>query len=208
MLYEARIYTFKVGGMPQWLANFTEAYEVRQKYSKLGGLWYTELGPLNQAIHIWPYNDLQERADIRAAAAKDPSGLWPPKGGGDYILSQEVDVLEPVKNMEDWTGPQQWGEVYELRMYTYAPGDIGKAAAAFGEALPGRHAVYPVAGMWTTQMGNLNRLYQFFPYKSWAHREEVRAEFRKHGVWPPHSEVRPVSQLVRMLLPAPVSPIH
>ncbi len=209
MIYEARIYTFKAGGaLAQWEKNFSDAYPVREQYSKLGGLWHTEIGPLNQAIHIWQYESLQERADRRAAAAKDTSGRWPPAGGGELIVSQEVDILDPVPNMTDWKGPEKWGEVYELRMYTYAPGDIGKVAQAFGEALPGRNAIYQVAGIFTTQAGNLNRLYQLFPYKSWAHREEVRAEFRKQGVWPPHSDARPVSQLVRFLYPASVSPLH
>jgi hypothetical protein len=95
-----------------------------------------------------------------------------------------------------------------MRQYTYAPGDINKAATAFGEALAGRDAIYPVAGMFVAQQGNLNRLYQLFPYKSFDHREEVRAEFRKQGVWPPHAEVRPVNQLVRFMEPASFSPLH
>jgi hypothetical protein len=85
---------------------------------------------------------------------------------------------------------------------------MGKAVAAFNEALPGRDAIYPVAGMLSASQGSLNKLYQIFPYKSWDHREEVRGEFRKSGVWPPHAEVRPINQLVRFMVPADFSPIH
>ena len=45
-------------------------------------------------------------------------------------------------------------------------------------------------------LGNLNRLYQMFPYKNWAHRDEVRTELRQKNIWPPHSEARPMTQLV------------
>lgn len=207
MIYEIRTYTVKPGAVAEYESRFAEAYAVREKYSKMGGMWHTEIGPLNQIIHIWPYESLQQRADIRAASAKDASGKWPPKTM-DLLVSQEVDILDAVPNMQDWGEPQRWGDLYELRMYTYAPGDIGKVAAAFGEALPGRAAIYPVAGIFTSQQGHLNRLYQLFPYKNWDHREEVRAAFRKAGVWPPHADARPVQQLVRFLEPAPFSPLH
>lgn len=208
MIYEFRIYTVKPGTVADYEKRFAEAYSVREKYSPLGGMWHTEIGPLNQVIHVWQYQDLQQRAETRAAAAKDPSGKWPPQSS-ELLVSQEVDIAEPVKNMVNWSGPQQWGEMYELRMYTYAPGDAGKAAEAFGAAIEGRNAIYPVAGIFTTtQGGTLNRLYQLFPFKSFAHREEVRAEFRRQGVWPPHAEVRPQQQLVRFLYPAAHSPLH
>ena len=209
MIYEARIYTVKPGMVGEYESKFHEAYKGgnREQHSRLGGMWHTEIGPLNQVIHIWQYEDLQHRAETRAKATKEGGGKWPPQTT-DLLVSQEVDILDPVKGMPDWSGPQQWGEVYELRMYTYAPGDIGKAATAFSEALEGRSNIYPVAGMFTTSQGTLNRLYQLFPYKSFAHREEVRAEFRKTGVWPPHADARPVSQLVRFLIPASFSPLH
>jgi hypothetical protein len=202
-----RTYTVKPGMMGEYEKRFTEAYEVRQNYSKLGAMFKTDIGDINQVIHIWPYEDLQHRFDTRTESTKDPSGKWPPKTS-ELLTSQEVTILDPVKGMREWTEPQKWGSVYELRIYTYSGADIGKAAEAFGEALAGRDAVYPVAGMLTTQQGNLGTLYQLFPYKNYAHREEVRTEFRKQGVWPPRAEVRPLHQRVVYLLPCDISPIH
>jgi hypothetical protein len=202
-----RTYTLKVGAVAEYERIFGEAYSVREKYSKLGGFWHTEIGTLNQVIHIWPYESMQHRADTRAASMKDASGLWPPRAA-ELIVAQEVDILDAVPNMKPWDGPKQWGEVYEMRIYTYAPADMQKALAAFNDALPGRDGVYPVAGMFAASQGNLNRLFQLFPYKSWDHREEVRAEFRKAGVWPPHAEVRPLNQRVIYMHPAAFSPIH
>ena len=207
MIYEMRTYTLRAGAVAEYERLFGEAYKVREQYSKLGAFWHTEIGPINQVIHIWPYESMQHRADVRAAASKDASGLWPPRAS-ELMLNQEVDILDAAENMKPWGDPQKWGEVYEMRVYTYAPGDLGKANTAFNEALPGRDGVYPVAGMFFASQGNLNRMYQIFPYKNWDHREEVRAEFRKQGVWPPHSEARPINQLVRFMYPADFSPIH
>lgn len=207
MIYEIRTYNLKPGAVGEYEARFGEAYAARAKYSPLYGFWHTEIGPLNQVIHIWPYESLQQRAEVRAAAAKDPSGKWPP-APGDLVLTQESDILLPIKTMTEWSGPQQWGGLYELRMYTYPAGAVGGVAERFAEALEARTAVYPVAGIWTSDLGNLNRLYQLFPYKDWAHRDEMRAQYIGKGIWPPHSEARPITQLVRHLAPAAFSPLH
>ncbi len=114
----------------------------------------------------------------------------------------------PVPGMPEVQGEQQWGSIYELRMYTYPTGEVLKVAEKFGEALAARAELYPVAGIWTSDVGNLNRLYQLFPYKNWDHRNEIRAEFRRRGIWPPHTEARPIAQLVRHLIPTSFSPLH
>ena len=207
MIYEIRTYNLKPGKVADYEANFAEAYPVREKYSPLYGFWHTEIGPLNQLVHIWAYESLQHRAEVRAAAAKDASGKWPPHAS-DLVLTQENDILMPIKTMTEWQGPQEWGSVYELRMYTYPSGEIARVADTFAEAYEARAATYPVAGIWTSDLGNLNRLYQLFPYKDWAHREDVRADLRRRDVWPPHAQARPLTQLVRHMTPATYSPLH
>jgi hypothetical protein len=208
MIYEIRTYNMKPRGVAEFEARFAEGYVAREKYSKLGGMWHTEIGPLNQVIHIWLYESLQHRADVRAAANKDSSGKWPPNTA-DTLISQESDILVPVSTMVDWTGPQELGNLYELRMYTFPPGVIGQVAERFAKALPARAAVYPVPGIFTSDLGNLNRLYQLHAYKDWAHREEVRAELREKKLWPPPGDGNnPIAQLVRHMIPASFSPLH
>jgi hypothetical protein len=207
MIYEIRTYNFKPGAVAEWEGRFAEAYTVREKYSRLYGMWHTEIGPLNQVVHIWSYDDLQQRADIRAAAAKDPSGKWPPRGT-DLLVSQETDILTPIETMTHHTNGGELGNLYELRMYTYPPGATAKVAKAFAAALKGREEIYPVAGIWTSELGNLNRLYQLFPFKDWKHRDEVRTQMRAKEVWPPHADASPMAQLVRHLIPTSFSPLR
>src|SRR5919197_2240983 len=202
MIYEIRVYTLKPGCVAEYEKRFADAFEVRSKYSPLYGMWQTELGPLNQVIHIWAYDSLQQRADTRAAAARDTSGNWPPKTN-DLVVSQESDILNPIKGMHHHSGVQELGGVYELRMYTYPAGAISKVSETFAAAYAERHAAYPVGGIWTSDLGQLNRLYQLFPYKNWDHRDQVRAELRQKQLWPPHSEAHPVAQLVRHMVAAP-----
>src|ERR1051326_7658629 len=120
-------------------------------------MWQTELGPLNQVVHIWAYDSLQQRADTRSAASRDASGRWPPKTS-ELLVSQETDILVPIKGLQHHSGVRELGGVYELRMYTYAAGATPGVAEAFAAAYPKRHEVYPVGGIWTSDLGNLNRL--------------------------------------------------
>ena len=207
MIYEIRTYNLHPGMVGEYEKRFAESYPTREKYSPLYGFWHTEIGPLNQLVHIWAYDSLQQRADVRAAASKDPSGKWPPVNQ-DLLVTQENDILVPIKGMPEVKGPQRWGGIYELRMYTYQAGDIARVTEAFSQAIEARNAIYPVGGIWTSDLGNLNRLYQLYPYKDWAHRDEIRKEYMSKKVWPPHSEARPLHQLVRHLIPAAFSPLH
>ena len=72
-VYELRTYRTKPGAARQWVGLITKAMPVREKYSKPVGLWITEAGQPNEVCHIWPYRDLNHRAQVRAAAGADPA---------------------------------------------------------------------------------------------------------------------------------------
>jgi hypothetical protein len=69
MIYEIRTYGLKVGSQAEVIKRYGEAYEHRKKYSELTAFFSTEIGPLNEIIHIWGYESLEERTRIRSAAA-------------------------------------------------------------------------------------------------------------------------------------------
>src|SRR2546428_10204933 len=77
MIYEIRTYQIKPGSLGEVEKRFGAAYESRKKYSPLAAFLHTEIGPLNEIIHIWPYQDAADRARVRAESSKDPN--WPPK---------------------------------------------------------------------------------------------------------------------------------
>ena len=77
MIYEVRTYDLKPGAVPQAEEAFAEALPYREKYSPIAAFWHTDIGPLNQIIHVWSYESLEERAKVREAASKEAN--WPPK---------------------------------------------------------------------------------------------------------------------------------
>ena len=208
MFYELRTYRLKPGGVPKFEKAFGEGIEVRQKYSRLVGFWHTEIGPLNQVLHLWAYESLQERAEARAAAAKDPSGLWPPVGVQEYTITMDNDILVPSEVNDPLDGPREWGNLYELRMYTYPSGVVREVMKQMSDQVAQRRELSPLGGFFVSDLGELNRFYQLWPYKDWAHRDEMRASYLKSGVWPAKVDVRPNHQLVRHLTPASFSPLH
>jgi hypothetical protein len=72
-LYELRWYRTQVGKAGEWLGHFQAIMPTREKYSKNVGTWQTEMGQLNEVVHLWAYRDLNERAGVRASAVKDPA---------------------------------------------------------------------------------------------------------------------------------------
>ena len=92
MIYEIRTYGIAPGSLAEVESRFGAAYEYRKKYSELAAFWHTEIGPLNQIIHVWGYQDLAERTKIREAAVKD--GTWPPKTA-EFIVNMRSEIMIP-----------------------------------------------------------------------------------------------------------------
>ena len=118
MIYEVRTYVVKPRTLPEVVKRFGEKYEQRKKYSEIAAFFQTEVGPLNQFMHIWGYKDLAERATIRAAAVKD--GAWPPPIS-EFLVSQKSEIMNQTPFSPELT-PSNNGPFFEWREYTHAPG--------------------------------------------------------------------------------------
>ena len=82
MIYEVRTYTLRPGTVAEFEERFAKRLPLREKHSKLGAFWHTEVGPLNQVIHVYPYDNLQQRAAVRDALAKDTARATAPRRQG------------------------------------------------------------------------------------------------------------------------------
>ena len=70
------------------------------------------------------------------------------------------------------------GNVYEMRTYTYAAGDLPKVLEAWGNAIEAREKLSSLAACWTTEIGGLNKFIHTWVYKDVAERNSVRAASR------------------------------
>jgi hypothetical protein len=208
MIYEVRTYTLRTGAVAEFEERFAKRKPLREKHSKLGAFWHTEFGPLNQVVHAWPYENLQHRTAVRDAMAKD-ADLSAIPGGRDLIVAQEADIVIPAPFMQPLeTRDFGTGNVYEMRMYSYLPGEIPKVLEAWGKAVPGREKLSPLAFCGSTELGGLNKFIHVWVYKDLNERTRIREESRKGGQWPPQAGVRPHRQENKVLIPAAFSPIR
>jgi hypothetical protein len=208
MLYEVRTYTFRPGTLPEFVERYSKRLPLREKHSKLGAFWTTEVGPLNQAIHVYPYESLEQRTSVRDAMAKDTALAQLP-GGRDLLVEQQAEIVTPAPFMHS-LGSRDYGtgNVYEMRIYTFAPGDIPKVLDAWGKAIEAREKFSPLAACWTNELGALNRFWHVWVYKDLNERARIRTETRATGAWPPQSGVRPIRQENKILMAAPFSPVR
>jgi len=120
MIYEVRTYDLKPHSLPEVEKRFGEAYEKRKKLSEMYAFWHTEVGPLNQIIHVWPYKDLEERARIRAQAIAEK--VWPP-ATGEFLVNQRTDIFVAANFMPK-IAPGKYGPWFEMRTYTANEGKL------------------------------------------------------------------------------------
>ena len=74
MIYEMRTYRMKVGSVPAYLKLVEEEGIAVQRghLGRLVGYFSSEIGSLNEIVHVWAYEDLADRAARRARLAADP----------------------------------------------------------------------------------------------------------------------------------------
>jgi len=205
MIYEVRTYTLKPGSVQAYEENFEKALPERVKFSPLAAFWHTEIGPLNQVVHVWPYESLEKRNEIRAESVK--SGKWPPKHD-DLILNMESEIWYPAEFMRPFEGEAELGNIYEMRIYTYKPGSINGALKIWGEAIEYREKYSKLAFGMYTDIGGLNKWMHVWPYADMQDRNETRAKSMQDPNWPPATREWIVKQENKILVPASFSPMH
>ncbi len=205
MIYEVRTYRLQPGSMPEAIKRFGEGYESRRKFSELAAFFYTEIGPLNQIIHIWPYESLAHRDEVRAEASGDPN--WPPSIA-EFAVDMASEIFVPFPFTPTFE-PGKVGPIFEWRSYNIVPGSIGKIKDGWAGAIDKRKALSPITMAMSTELGPLNKFVHIWPYESLEHRREVRAKARADGIWPPKGGGgNLVAQENKIVMPAPFSPIQ
>ena len=205
MIYEIRTYGITPGSLAEVEKRFGEGYEHRKKYSELTAFWHTEIGPLNEIVHVWGYRDLAERARIRGEAAKDPN--WPPKIR-EFVRTMRSEIVTPFSFVPE-VRPGRVGPIFELRYYTLKPGTLPDVASGWEAKLPERMKLSPVVLAGGVEFGQANGFVHIWAYSSLDQRAQVRAEAVKKGVWPPPGGGdRLLTQENKILLPAAFSPLQ
>jgi hypothetical protein len=211
MIYELRTYTVKPGALGDMVkAASTVSRDIRKDdYGKLEGYWMTEIGPLNQVMHLWSYGSFDERAKLRGELANNPR--WT----GEYIplirflmLRQDIRLLNAVRAP---VAPASTGNIYEFRNYrTKTAGVVKQWLEIFTAALPAREKYSRIVGLWQTEAGQPNEVCHIWAYRSLDARAEARASALKDPAWQEFlGKSAPLLEEMHstIMLPAPHSPL-
>ena len=204
MIYEFRTYTLKPGSVPEVEALFAENLPHREKFSKITAFWHTEIGPLNQIIHVWAYESAEERTKIRAESAQIPQ--WPPPIG-KFIVNMQSDIYLSFPGMAALV-PGTYGPYYEMRSYIVKPGTIPSVIEAWNSKVVEREKLSPAVAAMYTDAGTLNKFTHIWPYKTLDERDRIRKSAIDQGLWPPPTREFLVTMENKIMLPAAFSPMQ
>lgn len=183
MINELRIYTAPAGRVPEMAKNSgTIARDIRgDNYGKLEGYWMTEIGALNQVVHLWSYSDLNERARLRGELGKNER--WTK----EYLpiirpilVRQDIRLMNPVIAPRQ---PEKGPNIYEMRIYRTKPGAAREWANHIMEAMPVREKYSKPVGLWISEAGQPNEVVHIWAYPDLNARAAARAAATADPGW-------------------------
>ena len=102
MIVEERIYTIKVGKVMEHFKAYEKSGLELQKriLGNMVGYYQSETGTLNQIVHLWAYEDMNDRARRRAELFSNPDWLRYITETGGLVERQENRILMPAPFFE------------------------------------------------------------------------------------------------------------
>ncbi|WP_454701741.1 NIPSNAP family protein [Agrobacterium burrii] len=99
MFYEIRTYRLKNGAIPAYLKVVEEeGIEIQKSHlGELVGYFFSEIGPINEIVHIWAFSSLDDREERRAKLMADPRWLSFLPKIRDLIEVAENKIMKPAR---------------------------------------------------------------------------------------------------------------
>ena len=96
---DLRIYTIRSRSMPQYLKLFEElALPVaRRHFGEPLGYYVTQIGPLNQVVHLWAFENLADMEQRHAALTGDPGFAKYLTATDGLVVAQEDRIMREVE---------------------------------------------------------------------------------------------------------------
>lgn len=97
MFIEIRTYRLSNGSIPAYLAAVSEGIAIQRRHlGTLVGYYSSEIGPINQVVHIWAFASLDDREARRARLNADPEWQAFLPRIRDLIEVAETKIMKPA----------------------------------------------------------------------------------------------------------------
>jgi hypothetical protein len=210
MIYELRTSTVRQRSLPEVIrVASTVSLDIRKDdYGSLVGCWQTEIGPLNQVLELWSYQDLNQR--IRLLAELDANSRWSTQYIPlirPHLIRQDVRLLKEVRAPK---APVKTPNIYEFRNYRTVPGGVTRWLQLFTEVLDVREKYTRMVGLWATEAPQVDEVCHIWVFSDLNVRAAARAAMLEDPAW--QDFLRDSTGLLdelhsTVMLPAPHSPL-
>ena len=98
MFYEIRTYRLKNGAISDYLKVVgQEGIAIQKRHlGKLIGYFFSEIGPINEIVHIWGFESLDDRQARRMRLAADPAWQKFLPKIRDRIVTADTKIMTPA----------------------------------------------------------------------------------------------------------------
>lgn len=184
MIYELRMYTTKPGKMKHVVnSSATVAQKIRNgdTYGKLIGHWWSEIGKMNQYVHMWEYQNVEEMRRLRSelSSRDDWKKEFVPLVG-PYILSQEIRLLRSVSDLKT---PSNSNNFYELKIINLNIGKAGQWVAEFNNLVNEIENESLNIGVWQTELSNPNEIVSIWSHSSVERMQMFWEKLENNNSW-------------------------
>ncbi|EDV22555.1 uncharacterized protein TRIADDRAFT_58894 [Trichoplax adhaerens] len=174
-MYELRTYSIQPAEFGNFLKLTQEQFHLRTAHSKLLGYWTSELGGLNQVVHIWEYDTFQHRTNVRKALADDPQWI------SNYIsimmkklVQQDNVVMFPLPWYPIQSSNQQGG-VYELQSISSSASKYSNLETNVKKTVSSQNNdSSKLIGIWKTEHGPLDTMFLLWRFNDLDERHNIK----------------------------------
>ncbi|KAI9015188.1 hypothetical protein BC832DRAFT_547657 [Gaertneriomyces semiglobifer] len=211
--HELQIHNVKPEAMSDYIqllkANYPRISEQPQFQARLFGSWSTEFGELDQAVHIWEYNNYPGYIATQKMLKQDAQYQTFLKELAPMLRSRQNQML---LEFSFWQGgpPAAPDGIYELRSYLLKPGCLLEWETEWRRGLEARKRFVQPVGAWFSQLGPLNWVHHMWAYPDLQTRKEMREKAWQVDGWSKtvSNTVRYINEMNAIILkPMPFSPL-
>lgn len=102
-LYDLRFYDLKPYTGDLYVRLLDAHMELRERFSRNFCIWRPASGEVHRIVHMWPYESVAQRAEVRAQVAAQPEWSEFTKQVFPLIVRQRSNLLSPVRGLQAGT---------------------------------------------------------------------------------------------------------
>lgn len=202
-LYQLINITVKMGTAGAVATGIQQYYADEQSKAKLLGVWFSDIGQLNQVVVLTSFTSQSDLDDEKTRL-----------GAQENIFANAENIIK--YSVENFAGfdflPEvelgEFGPVYEIRTYELKHGGVPHVLNAWENAVPER-TKYSRLTIAMYALDGTPRIVSIWPYKSLNERSEIRAQSVADGIWPPKGGPQWLTHEMQSMiaLPTAISPL-